>query len=158
MVVHRMNWPISLMMAASNSALKFTIWQWNCWGFSQKRAVLQQFLRSKDLRPQIILLQEVLADRVCLSGYKSYVKKGPQGRGVSTLVNNKHTFIEHDLNMGRCKIEYLFGEVIPSGELKQSVFILNVYSSPRGRQHRFTSLLAKVVSMAGRARAPIRGF
>lgn len=94
-------------------------------------------------------------DRVSLSGYKSYVKKGPESRGVSTLVSNKHTFIEHDLNMGSCKIEYLFGEVIRSGELWNSVFILNVYSSPRGGQRRFTSLLVKAVSMAGKARAPI---
>lgn len=94
MVVHGLNWLISPMMAASNGVLNFTIWQWNCWGFSQKRAALQQFLRSRDSRPQIILLQEVLVDRVSLSGYKSYVKKGPESRGsppwslTNTLLSN----------------------------------------------------------------------
>lgn len=142
-------------MAAKLNVENFSIWQWNCWGFLQKRAVLQQFLRSRVDKPQVILLQETLTDRVTLQGYTSHVVKSAEGRGICTLVAKKYTFIEHDLHMGHSTIEHSFVEIIPSGGLRNSIFLLHIYSSPKGRHHRFYTILSKAVSVARKARAPI---
>ncbi|CAN7948422.1 unnamed protein product [Ixodes hexagonus] len=73
------------------------IWQWNCWGFQRKRAVLQQFIRSHPEKPHVILLQETLSDAVTLPGYKSHVVYDEGKRGICTLVSKGCTSVTHEL-------------------------------------------------------------
>lgn len=115
-------------MAGHDSEI--VVWQWNCCGSQRKKAVLQQFVRSHPNKPHVILLQETLAESVSLSGYESHSVYGQGKRGICTLVSKKFTFIVHNLFMDHSKTEHSLIELIPSGQLGDSLFILHIYSSP----------------------------
>lgn len=133
------------------------IWQWNCCGSQRKKAVLQQFIRSHPNKPHIILLQETLTGSFTLSGYRSHCLFGQDKSGLCTLVSKKFTTIVHDLSMNHTKTEHLLIELVPNGQLRNSLFILNIYSTPRDMRQRFTSLMSKAVGKAGGAPLIIAG-
>ena len=132
-------------MAAQTSA--FIMWQWNCRGFLHKRAPLQQFIRSHSEKPHVIILQETLTDNVTLPCYRSVVKN-KEGRGVGALISNKLTHVVHDLNMASSKIEHVMIEIIPGPTNRESIFFLNVYSSPKDLRQHFKALLSKAVQLS----------
>lgn len=133
-------------MAAHHRGIN--VWQWNCRGLHRKKNVLQQFIRSHPEKPHVILLQETLTDTVTLPGYKSHTRYEDGKRGISTLVTNKYTFIVHDLNLESNKVEHSLVEIIPSGQFKTSVFILNIYSTPKDLRQRFAAIINRAVSKA----------
>lgn len=49
---------------------QYTIWQWNCRGYRRKRGNLEQFIRSRETKPDVILLQET-NHAAKLAGYKA---------------------------------------------------------------------------------------
>lgn len=133
-------------MASTNES--FRIWQWNCRGFFKKKAPLQQYIRSNNEQPHVILVQESLTTKVKLSGHQSAMSQ-VRGRGTCTLVSKKLTYILHDLGLTTCKAEDVMIEFIPGRLNSQSVFVLNVYSSPNDLRQRFKALLRKAVNIAG---------
>lgn len=116
---------------------KNTVWQWNCRGFTRKRAVLQEFLRKGD-RPDVIALQEC-GRKATLPGYKSYVSEGTSTQ-VATLVRRNVTAVQHDI--GNAHIDHVLIELIPQKKKNASLFVLNIYSSPRQRRCDFGDLFA----------------
>lgn len=54
----------------------------------------------------------------------------------------------HSLDLDHSKTEHSLIELIPSGQLRDSLFILHIYSSPRDMRQRFTSLISKAVRKA----------
>lgn len=93
---------------------KNTVWQWNCRGFTRKRAVLQEFLRKGD-RPDVIALQEC-GRKATLPGYKSYVSEGTSTQ-VATLVRRNVTAVQHDI--GNAHIDHVLIELIPKKKEKR---------------------------------------
>ncbi|KAH9371253.1 hypothetical protein HPB48_020701 [Haemaphysalis longicornis] len=66
----------------TTNATGVTVWQWNCRGFSKKKAVVQQHIEHAARKPDVLLLQETLTDAPSLPGYR--VHSGPlNGRGFS---------------------------------------------------------------------------
>lgn len=116
-----------------------TIWQWNCRGFSRKRAVLETFLTNID-KPEVIALQEC-SKHAKLASYKSYAGRDDNTR-VVTLVKRNITVLQH--NTGTTNVDHILIEIIPQKRKFKSLFILNVYSPPRQkRQCNFNELFAK---------------
>lgn len=83
--------------------------------------------------------------------------KGESKRGIATLVSKKLAYVEHDIQPGRGRMEALLVEVIPNSWLKQSVFILNVYSPPSDQRQSFHSLFMKAASLARESPLVIAG-
>lgn len=108
---------------------------------------MQQFIRSYAEKPHVILLQETLTGCVALPGYQ-FVAKHEEGRGVGVLISKKLTHVTHDLRMATNKIEYIMTEIIPGPVSKESIFILNVYSSPKDLRQRFKTLVSRAVQLA----------
>ncbi|KAH7979831.1 hypothetical protein HPB49_011485 [Dermacentor silvarum] len=53
-----------------NNTEHIEVWQWNCRGFRRKQGLLRQYLCTYPIRPDIISLQEIGADRTpTLAGY-----------------------------------------------------------------------------------------
>lgn len=123
------------------------IWQWNCRGFANKKAVLQQHIRTAERKPAVILLQETLTDTAIISGYEKYLAV-TAGRGTITLIHKRHVAIAHEIK--GFKIEHVLIELIPERRRKGSIFILNLYSSPSNLKQRFIALLRKAAAVAGR--------
>lgn len=121
-----------------NTRNTFTIWQWNCRGYRRKRALLQQFLRSRQ-RPDVILLQET-NDPVKLAGYKSIDEAVTAGAppAAATLVRRNLTVAQRELM--NVSIPHVLIELIPTKGRGPGLFVLNVYSRPKAR-HRFSTLL-----------------
>lgn len=130
-------------MATPNDELR--IWQWNCRSFAHKKASLQQYLRSHEAKPHVILLQETAVPTDTFSGYQ-WIPGPSGGRGTATLVANKITCIAHSLD--EPEIEHVIVEIIPGNTSRQSVYILNVYSSPSHHRQRFTRLFQKAIRLA----------
>ncbi|KAH7945772.1 hypothetical protein HPB49_015353 [Dermacentor silvarum] len=121
-----------------------TIWQWNCRGFSRKRAVLQSFLTNGD-KPEVIALQEC-GKNAKLASYKSYVGRWDNTQ-VVTLVKRNVTVLQHET--GSMQIDHVLIELVTCKRMDKNIFILNVYSSPRQRRNcGFDDLFAKVRMIA----------
>lgn len=131
-------------MAKDNQGI--VIWQWNCRGFAGKKAVLQQYIRHATRKPDVILLQETLTNAATLTGYKTHNSK-IEGRGLCTLVRKRLTFVDHEIS--GVQMEHALIELIPTKRRKQSIFLLNVYSSPSKRRQRFRALFQKTLKIAG---------
>lgn len=136
---------------------RFLIWQWNCAGFLPKKAVLQQFVLSCERKPHVIVLQETLRQAVSLQGYRTHSVFGEGRRGICFLVSKQCSFVAHSMRMDHSKVEHSLIEIIPNAWLKSSIFILNIYSSPRGHRHRFASLVAKAAGLAAGAPFVVAG-
>ncbi|KAH7959126.1 hypothetical protein HPB49_008467 [Dermacentor silvarum] len=74
--------------------------------------------------------------------------KHEEVRGVAVLISNKMTHITHDLRMTASKVECIMIEIIPSPANRESIFILNVYSSPKDPRQRLKALITKATLLA----------
>lgn len=61
------------------------------------------------------------------------------------------------MQLGNTRAEVMLIEIIPSSWLKNSVFILNIYSSPRDRHQAFLSIIAKAAAKARDAPLVVAG-
>ncbi|KAH7939971.1 hypothetical protein HPB52_019813 [Rhipicephalus sanguineus] len=122
------------------------IWQWNCRGFQRKRALVQQHLTLLDEKPLAIVLQES-GKAAKLSGYQAFSSdKGDKSR-VTTLIKRNIAAIEHEVNSR--EIEAVLLEILTGRKGEPSVFLLNLYSTPRQRKVRFRALFRKEIEAAG---------
>ncbi|KAG0410892.1 hypothetical protein HPB47_011988 [Ixodes persulcatus] len=131
-------------MTSGNSGI--IIWQWNCRGFADKKAVLQQHIKHEARKPDVILLQETLRDAPTRMDYREHVCT-IEGRELCKLVRKGLTFVDHEL--GGVKVEHSFVQLMPTKHRKQSIFVLNVYRNPSNRGQRFRALLQKAIKTAG---------
>lgn len=120
----------------------YSIWQWNCRGYRIKRGNLQQFVINREA-PDVIALQET-GGTAKLLGYKSYSTSGEKGT-VTTLVHKNLAAVEHDTGMH--SIDHVLIEIIPSRKGEGSLFVLNIYSTPRHKP-KFGPLFCKALSIA----------
>lgn len=139
-------------MARQHKDNRYTLWQWNCRGYRRKRAVLQQLLIGKDC-PDVIALQET-GGIAKLSGYQSFNTSGEKA-GVTTLVKRNITAIAHDTGISH--VEHVLLELTPNNKIKTSLFVLNIYSSPKQRKTRFGSLLQKTLRIANKQAVVVMG-
>ncbi|KAH7938730.1 hypothetical protein HPB52_000149 [Rhipicephalus sanguineus] len=118
--------------------------EWNCRGFSRKRAVLQSFLTNGD-KPEVIALQEC-GKNAKLASYKSYAGRWENTK-VVTLVKRNVTALQHET--GLMQMDHVLIELVPRKRMDKNLFVLNVYSSPRQRRNCcFDDLFAKVRMIA----------
>ncbi|KAH6920879.1 hypothetical protein HPB50_028133 [Hyalomma asiaticum] len=110
------------------------------------KAVLQQDIRHATCKPDVILVQKTLTNAATLTGYKTHNTKIEE-RGLCTLVRKRLTFIDHEIS--RVQMEHALIELIPSKRRKQSIFLLDVYSSPSKRRQGFRELFHKTLKIAG---------
>lgn len=160
---------------ASKYPQQYTIWQWNCRGYRRKRGNLQQFVRSREKKPDVILLQETNAP-VKLAGYKAIdaagTSKGQRKRRDRAAAARRRgrraplssspspppppppaaaVLVRRNVTMAQrelqgIKIPLMFVELIPRSG--QGLFVLNVYSKP-SMQHRFGELFRRARAVAG---------
>ncbi|KAM7296697.1 uncharacterized protein ISCGN_021854 [Ixodes scapularis] len=149
--------------------------QWNCRGYRRKRGNLQQFVRSREKKPDVILLQETNAP-VKLAGYKAIDAAGAsegqrkrRGRAAAAKRRGRRAplssspapppppppaaavLVRRNVTMAQrelqgIKIQHVFVELIPRSG--QGLFVLNVYSKP-SMQHRFGELVRRARAVAG---------
>ncbi|KAM7301182.1 uncharacterized protein ISCGN_016722 [Ixodes scapularis] len=141
-------------------------------GKPRKRGNIQQFVRSREKKPYVILLQETNAP-VQLAGYKAAAgtsegQRKRRGRAVAAgrrerraplsspapppppppaaavLVRLNVTVAQRELQ--GVKVPHVFVELIPRSG--QGWFVLNVYSKP-SLQHRFGELFRRARAVAG---------
>lgn len=120
-----------------------TAWQWNSRGYGRKRSVLQAFLDSGEGRPVIIAIQEC-GKNSKLSGYKAYPGLGDDTR-VVTFVKRNVTAVQHET--GNTEIDHSMVELIPRKRTDKSLYVLNVYSSPRQRKCDFGDLFFRAKNL-----------
>ncbi|KAH7948985.1 hypothetical protein HPB49_003848 [Dermacentor silvarum] len=130
------------------------IWQWNCRGYRHKQPVLRQHLRTSSREPDVLILQETHDTPITLPGYQPFIAANAP-HGVSTLVRQRITAIEHDLHDRRT--EHLFIELIPHKKRTDGIFILNIDNAPSLRHSRFLTLFKKALNAAGSSPLVIGG-
>lgn len=129
------------------------IWQWNCHGFHSKKAILLVQIMQSTRKPDMLVLQETLNEDVRLPGYRVHACSpnraiNGSGRGICTLIR-KGIFYEEREGLKKSSAEHIITEVVVGKKWKQSIYILNVYSSPSNHRQRFKTLVSKVSKMAG---------
>ncbi|KAG0432491.1 hypothetical protein HPB47_020799 [Ixodes persulcatus] len=129
-----------------NTNTDTVIWQWNCRGYRHKQPVLRQHLRTSSRPPDVLILQETHDTPITLPRYQPFIAANAS-HGVSTLVRNRTTAIEHDLHDRHT--EHLFIELIPHKKRTDGIFILNIYNTPSLRHSRFLTLFKKALNAAG---------
>lgn len=115
------------------------VWQWNCRGYRRKRGALTQFLATRDCKPVAIALQET-GNVPSLSGYVAFCQETEdedEEPRVATLVAKHVPVIEHKL---AAPVPHVFLELLARDRGKCSLFLLNVYSSPKRTQDVFDEL------------------
>lgn len=124
------------------------IWQWNCRGFRPKRENLQLHIQNLDKpeNPDIIALQETLT-KVKLRNYKTYEKTGAQNPRAAVLVHRNLTAVEHEIDTKDA--DCLLVEIIPQRRGQASLFILNVYSTPRSNHPPIIEAVNKTLRLCG---------
>ncbi|KAH9384488.1 hypothetical protein HPB48_026496 [Haemaphysalis longicornis] len=130
----------------------FTIWQWNCQSFGNKKAALQQHIRSSTKKPDIIMLQETVVQYLKLTGYRAHANTNGQ-RGVCTFLQKGLTAIESKLSK-KTKCELVCIESAPGKRFKWGLYITNVYSNPKGYCQKFKNIL-RATNILAREAAPI---
>lgn len=142
---------------ASTTQNTLEIWQWNCASFATRKTPLLQYIKAQPKKPHVILLQETLCDTLTLSGYHPISQRGDTKRGIATLISKKFAHIVHEVLPTRSRLEAILVELVPNRFLKQSVFILNVYSSPSDYRQSFHALLTKATTLARNSPLVIAG-
>lgn len=137
-------------MAMTNKTRNLRIWQWNCRGIASKKAVLLQMVKSETEKPHVILLQETLITELALTGYKAEAHRNEQGRGVAILIGKKIPYIRHEIRNTACYLEHLTIAIIPNDHVgnKESIFLTNLYSSPKDTRQAFRGILGKIARLA----------
>lgn len=138
------------------------IWQWNINGYRNRKAVLQQLLRTikKEEWPEAIVIQETHledSEKITLTGYRAYprppsARTGGKGtaQGICTFVRKGVTSIDgtEKLRMTDSAIEANMVEIVIKGRREHgrarkttSIYITNVYSNPQHGNQRFRHLI-----------------
>lgn len=123
----------------------YNIWQWNCRSYANKKAVLTQYIRDKN-KPDIIILQESHGFAK-LAGYRAIGCATGETTTLTTLVRKDHTVIQHDTKIRH--IDNILIELIPHRKTHASLFVLNIYSNPKHKKHRFGTLFKRALNIAG---------
>lgn len=135
---------ISKVNHKNSKQAKLEIIQWNCRGFrdGKKRATLHLYLQTLNSMPAVIALQET-GLQAKLPGYNSF-----QG-GTSTciLVHKECTARQIDLDLSEGH-EYTMVNILPNKRRDPSVYVLNVYSSPKCKRSVFNEIFYKAVREA----------
>lgn len=78
------------------------------------------------------MLQETLADEITLTGYKAICREKEMRRGLATLIDEKLPYVEHDIHLRYCRLEFILVEIILKRNRgkAQSIFCSNIYSGP----------------------------
>lgn len=141
-------------MAAHNHEI--SIWQWNCRGFQGKKSNLQLHIQNLEVKPDIITIQEPMGP-VSLTGYKAISQKYiPRKTGMTaTLVSNQLTAIQHEFDNSAA--DYTLTEIIPAKKEQVSLYVLNVYSSPKDQSREVTALLESTTQLAKKGQLVITG-
>lgn len=79
-----------------------TVWQWNCRGFTRKRATLLQYIAKQDTPPDVIALQET-GKSPRMTRYHTHATAEAH---TATLTAIDHTYAD----MG---IDHVFTEIVP---------------------------------------------
>ncbi|KAG0415357.1 hypothetical protein HPB47_007469 [Ixodes persulcatus] len=121
-------------------AATLKIWVWNCNGFQTKKATIQQ--------PDVIMLQEIISEEESkIPGYTLYLPPRSDGgyrRGICTSVRRGITVLTHDYG-GDSNIERLNTELVIG---KESIYLVDVYNSPKFGRQRFKTLIHKSTQLA----------
>ncbi|KAH8033735.1 hypothetical protein HPB51_015767 [Rhipicephalus microplus] len=132
---------------------RLIVWQWNCRGFKNKKAMLMQYMKtlSKKKLPDVIALQEPYGHDK-LPGYATHCPFAEStGRSITMciLVRRRIAFVEHKLDVAS-DIDNALIEIIPSKGITAKFFVLNVYSAPskKGLTHNFDCLLREAMAKA----------
>ncbi|KAG0422984.1 hypothetical protein HPB47_001218 [Ixodes persulcatus] len=121
-------------------------WPWNCRGFQRKRALVQQYLTLLDEKPLVIALQET--DKIAkLSGYQAFSSDRGKKSRVTTLIKRNIAAIEHEINSK--EIEAVLLEILTGQKEEPSVFLLNLYSTPKQKKVTFRAPFRKAIKAAG---------
>ncbi|KAH7959135.1 hypothetical protein HPB49_008592 [Dermacentor silvarum] len=102
------------------------MWQWNCRGSVNKKAVLQQHIRTRERKPGVIQLQETLNTTGIISGYQEFLTV--TRLGMITLVQKRCTAITHEIK--RFKIEHVLVVLLQERCRKGNVRSRLVYGLP----------------------------
>lgn len=82
-----------------------------------------------------------------MSGYQAFHSDRGEKSTVTTLVKRNIAVIEHELDLR--EIENVFVEILTGKKTEPSLFLLNIYSSPKQRKVRFRALLRKTLKISG---------
>lgn len=129
------------------------LWQWNCRGFSRKRALLQQYITMCGVEPIAVALQETSKTGATIAGYKFY-GNGKTDSRVATLVKKNLAVIKHDIESEGP--DSVFVEIITGRRESNSIFLLNVYSNPR-QKFNLEATFKEAIKIAGRCPLVIMG-
>lgn len=137
----------------SSKQEQFEIFQWNCRGFKdrKKRATLNLFLQTQASTPAVLALQET-GLQAKLPGYNSFQRSA----STCVLVHNAYTACQVDLDPSEGH-EYTMVKILPNRRRDPSLYILNVYSSPKSRQCAFSELFFKAIKEADKDPLVIAG-
>lgn len=114
-----------------------------------------QFIRAREDKPHVLLLQETLLEGITLSGYETFCHRQDDGRGIAVCVSKQiSALVHHDLDK-RFKSEYQCIELLPGRRLLKGLLILHVYSSPKRSQDRFYALISKAMRLANHGGIPL---
>ncbi|KAH7935351.1 hypothetical protein HPB52_006468 [Rhipicephalus sanguineus] len=133
-----------------------TGWQWNCRGYRKKWSHMQQLVQKLQADPQatesapdVISLQETSTPST-LPGYVAYHQLGSHASPcASTLVHNGLTAVQHEIEA--TGIQHTLVKIFPRKRTDSSLFILNVYSSPREKAADFSHLFSETIALVGDA-------
>lgn len=92
---------------------------------------------------------------VKLSGYKSFGSADGETKVLATLVKRNHAVVQHDTEIKA--INHILLELIPTRKTEDSLFVLNIYSSPKCRKHKFRTLFRKTLAITGNRALVIGG-
>lgn len=109
------------------------IWHWNCRTYQKRAAALQQFIKTSLTQPDIICLQEVGNKPVKLRDYYTY--QDPKHSKVATLVRKNIATSIHEPLEGSTHHQII--EIHTKKRGKPKFFIVNIYSPPQRKRHRF---------------------
>lgn len=112
-----------------------------------KRWLLQQYVASQNTQPLAMALQETRGVWK-LSGYKSYDSGKGSKTQVVTYVKNNVAVVQHEV--GNRETETVFVEILTGKKNRGSIFLLNVYSSPKCTKARFGPIFKRAISLAGK--------
>ncbi|KAG0417495.1 hypothetical protein HPB47_005559 [Ixodes persulcatus] len=116
-----------------------------------------QYIRGRGVKPDVIMVQEVVQEDVSLPGYVTYRSSGgPAGRrrGVCTFVRRSLPVLVHELKGGDENVERVLTEVLVG---RLGVCLCNVYSNPRFGRQRFRNLLHGCARWADGRRLVVSG-
>lgn len=102
-------------------------------------------INSETEKPRVILLQETLTMEVTFTGYKAKTHRNKQGRGITILIGTNMPYIRHETHHTACYLGRVTIKIILNNHVgnKQSIFLINFYSSPKDTKQGSEACLAR---------------